>query len=148
RGYWELGESANAKFYLARALAEFEGAEPPRGLALVLLGRIAVAEGLLDEAYEHFDAVVRDFANTKAYLPGLLGRAEVRSILGDHQHSLDDYDELRQKISDAAPHRELTAERVGRSLADRHDAALAAGKLELALKYILLAEQCFKPAEV
>ena len=163
RGYFDQGRYDDAKFHLDRALEAFQGPDPIRGDALVLLGRIAAAEGRFDEAYETFDSVVRDYEKTRAHLAGLLGRAEVRSILGDHERSLIDYQSVHEALAappggPRGPHpnplpggegrvrelrRDITADFVAQSLADRHDAALAGGALELALKYALQAEAFF-----
>ncbi len=148
RGYYDLGEHADAEFNLHAAMDEFVGPEPQRGATLVLLGQVDVAHGRWREAFERFDEVVRDFALTRSHLPGLLGRAEVHSVLGDHDLSLADYQQIRDLLPEAGPRRDVTAPRVARSLTDRHEATLVAGKMDVALQYITLAEQLFEPGRV
>ena len=152
RGYYELGDYARAKVNLERALEQIDSAEPIRGDVLVLQGQIAISYGEMDSAYEKFQLVVRDFVATRSYLPGLLGRAEVEGMLGDHQASQTDYELLRELLPKGGPRRDIDAQRVGQSLCDRHDAALALGKLDRALSYISIAEGFFPadqvPAEV
>ncbi len=148
RGYYDLGEHADAEFNLHAAMGEFVGPEPQRGDTLVLLGQVDVAKGRWREAFERFDEVVRDFALTRSHLPGLLGRAEVHSVLGDHDLGLEDYQQIRDVLPEAGPRRDVTAPRVARSLTDRHEATLVAGKMGIALEYITLAEQFFEPGRV
>jgi TolA-binding protein len=148
RGYFELGQFEHAEYYLNEALARLPEPDRARGDALVLLGQIDVSRSALDEAFEQFDLVVRQYPNTRSYLPGLLGRAAVRSVRGDHEGGLADYGRLCELLSSAGPRRDVTPSRVSASLADRHDAALATGKLMESLQYILLAEAIFEPAEV
>lgn len=148
RGYFELGEFEHAESYLNEALARLPGPDRARGDALVLLGQIDVSRSALDEAFEQFDLVVRQYPNTRSYLPALLGRAVVRSARGDHEGGLADYGRLCELLSSAGPRRDVTHSRVSESLTDRHEAALATGKLMESLQYILLAEAIFEPAEV
>lgn len=143
RGYYELGDYARAQSHLERALGMFEEPDPARGDTLALLGQIAISAGDLDGAFEQFQLVVRDFVTTRSYLPGLLGRAEVQAVLGEHEASLADYRALRVQLPKAGPRRDLTAQRIAQSLCDRHDAALAMGKLDRALEYVSIAEGLF-----
>jgi hypothetical protein len=133
---------------LERALVQIDDAEPTRGDALVLQGQIAISQGELDLAYEKFHLVVRDFVATRSYLPGILGRAEVEGMLGDHQASQADYQLLKDLLPKGGPRRDIDAARIGQSLCDRHDAALALGKLDRALNYITIAEEFFGPDQV
>lgn len=148
RGFFDQGELERAEYYLRLGQSRFAGPEPMRGEGLVLLGHIAVTTGNQDEAFETFNEVVRDYVNTPAYLPGLLGRAEVRSVLGDHAGGLDDYAQVCDLVRIGLPRRDVTPDRVARSLVDRHDAAIATDNLSLALQYILLGERVYEPNNV
>ncbi|TVQ54602.1 MAG: tetratricopeptide repeat protein [Phycisphaerales bacterium] len=148
RGYYDLGRFDDAEFHLTRSMDMFESDEPARGDALVVLGRLAVVRGDLELAYGFFDPVVRDFVGTPSFLPGLLGRAEVNSQLGNHEDSRHDYRELRRRLRNQEGDRFVTKERVAASLVDRHDAALALGQLELAIAYAEIAEELFQPNAV
>ncbi len=143
RGYFQLGEYPRAQKNLEHSLGLFEGPEPPRGQSLVLLGQIDVSDGQLDAALEHFQIVARDFEGTSSYLPGLLGRAEVQSMLGAHEESLADYRTLCQKVPKPVIVREVTPAVIAASLCDRCDAAVALGKLDRALDYVELVETIF-----
>lgn len=148
RGYYDLGEYETSTHQLNQALAWLDEYHPNRGDALGLLGKIAFVETNYEEAYELYDGVVRDFISTTSYLPGLLGRAEVRSVLGDHEGSKSDYQELRKQLKLTKPRRDVNKERIAESLQDRHDAALASRQLDLALEYAEIAEQFFDAFEV
>jgi len=148
RGFFDLGEIERAEFYLRTGQDRFDGPSAVRGDGLVLLGRIAVATGQHEDAFDIFSEVVRDYVNTTAYLPGMLGRAEVRSVLGDHGGSLDDYNTVCDLVGKGLPRRDVTPDRVARSLINRHDSALATQNLDLALSYILPAERLFEPSAV
>ena len=148
RGFFEQGELERAEYYLRLGQSEFTGPAPVRGAGLVLLGRIAIATGNQDDAFEIFNEVVRDYVGTPAALPALLGRADVRAVLGDHAGAVEDYTEVCSITQEQLPRRDVTPQRVARSLTDRHDAALAAENLELALTYVSLAERLFDAAEM
>lgn len=148
RGYYDLGNYPYAEYQLGLVLDLVEDTDDTYGLAMLLLGQIDVHRGNLEEAFGKFDRVVRDFPDTTSRIPALLQRAEVRSVLGDHDGSRQDYDRLIDLIAEAAPRRDVTARRIGRSLCDRHDAALATGRLELALDYVTLARRLFTAEEI
>ncbi len=142
-GYLALGNLAYAEHHVEQALAQVGRAEASRAAALVIQGRIAVARGQWDEAFEFFDEVVRDHAVAPHVVPARLGRAEVYAILGDDASSLEDYRTLRAELSKGGPRRDVSPADAGWSLADRHDAALTSNRLGPALDYIGLAESFF-----
>jgi tetratricopeptide (TPR) repeat protein len=148
RAYYELGNYPYSEYHVEQALQRIGPTDPVRGDALVVLGQISVSRGEWHEAFEHFDRVLRDFASTRSSIPARLGRAEVYSVLGDHQRSLADFRKLHAELSASAPRRDVTSPDGARSLADRHDAALTTGKLPEALDYIILAETFFGSAQV
>lgn len=146
RCYYEVGEYQNAKAQLQHGLSLLDSASPVRGDAYVLLAHIAQAAGDQQTAFEHFHTVAREFVATRSYLPGLLGRAEVQSMLGDHEASQRDYAALRDLLGKIPPRRDVTALDVAASLCDRHDAALTLAQLDRALEYVSIAEGLF-PSE-
>lgn len=152
RGYNELGDDTNAMRYLDRALERLDNFGHPsntaRGAALTLAAQIAMTQGQIETAYNHFDTVEREFVETRHYLPALLGRAEVSSILGMHDEAQTDFRKLVQILTDRGTRAGLSPRRVAASLVDRHDAALARGELKLALSYATIAERIFPQAEV
>ncbi len=148
RGYYELGNFPYAEYHVQQAMEVLQGSDPARASALVLLGQIAVAQGRWHDAFELFDEVVREYATSRWGIPGRLGRAEVYSVLGDDQRSLDDYTVLRDAMADARPRRDVTRDDIARSLSDRHDAALTMERLDAALQYVLLAERVYPPGHV
>lgn len=148
RAYFNLGKYDAAVYQLNRAVELFAGPVALKGEALVLLGSINQVAGMYSDAYDVYDEVVRDYAATPAFLAALLGRAEVLGIMGEHQRSLADYQQVCQELPRAEPRRDLTPLRVARSLADRHDAALTSGMLDTALAYVIPAEGLFPSADV
>jgi len=148
RGYSELGNYPYAEYHVEQAMQRIEESDPIRGDALVVLGQIGVTRGQWHEAFEHFDRVLRDFAAMHSAIPARLGRAEIHSILGDDERSLADFRKLHAELAAALPRRDVTPQDVGRSLADRHDAALTTDRLPEALEYILLAETFFGAGKV
>lgn len=143
RCYFELGDYAKAQTHLQRALGLFARAEAERADALTLLGQIAMATGNPDAALGYFQRVVADFITTRGYLPSLLGRAEVNSMLGAHESSMADYRAVRDELAKSRPRHDVTPQRLAESLCDRNDAALAQGNLERALDFAELAESLF-----
>jgi TolA-binding protein len=114
----------------------------------VLLGHIAFARGEVETASERFDEVVRDFIATPSYLPGILGLAQVNSVLGYHDESQREYRRLSGMLAEIDGHPRISREMIAISLVDRHDAAIATGQLELALGYARLAEEFFARPDV
>jgi len=114
----------------------------------VLQGRLDIARDELGEALEQFDTVVREYPGTRSFGPGLLGRAEVRSILGDHEGSQADYAQLRDMGGDQFMGGQAKRTTIAQSIMDRHDAAIAVGNIDLALTYAQLAESMFDASEV
>jgi tetratricopeptide (TPR) repeat protein len=148
RCYFELGDYTKAETHLQRALGLFHGPEAERADALTLLGQIAMATGNLDAAQGYFQSVVADFITTRGYLPSLLGRAEVNSMLGAHESSMADYRAVRDELAKSRPRNDVTPLRVAERLCDRHDAALAQGNLERGLDFAELAESLFAAEQV
>ncbi len=148
RAYYDLGNYSYAQFHVDQAMGLMADSDVARGPALVVMGRLSAASGHWPEAFDYFDQLVRNFGSTPSAAAGRLGRAEVFSILGDHERSLSDYQALREALAADGPRVGKMAERAARSLADRHDAALTMGRLDTALQYILLAETFFVAAAV
>ncbi len=143
RAYYDLGNYSYAQFHADQAMELIPESDVARGQAVVLLGRLSVAAGQWPEAFDAFDRVVRNFGSTASGAAGRLGRAEVFSILGDHERSIADYQALREALAATGPRGGVNGELAARSLSDRHDAALTMGRLDTALQYILLAETFF-----
>lgn len=148
RAYDRLGALDDAAFNLNHALGLLEGSEAMAGEALEGLGQVALAQGRHEEAAERFGLVVRDFPQTPAFGPALLGRAEVQAMLGEHERSIEDYRELLRHLKTAGPRSRVTREAVARALVDRHDATLAGGRVEQALEFAQIAHDLFAGREV
>jgi len=148
RAYFDLGERESALFHLQRALEVLRDTDAVRGDALVLLGYLAMDDDELERAADLFTTVVETFHDTRSHLAGILGRAEVRSMLGHHDFAIEDYDTLQSELEDGQPRRDIDAERVARSLLSRHNAVLPSGRLDLALRYAERAEAFFSDADV
>jgi tetratricopeptide (TPR) repeat protein len=144
RAYVTLGQERQARFHLDVALERLGPTSPFRAEALVLLGQLAMGRDELDDAVQYFDMVVRDFGDTPSHAAALLGRAETRSLLGDHDAAQADFGLLAEQISRHGS-RGVTPARAAASLIDRHDALLAQAGLETALAYIAVAERLFPP---
>ncbi|MDY7107177.1 MAG: tetratricopeptide repeat protein [Planctomycetota bacterium] len=148
RGYFARGRYDDTEFHLQRALEQFEGPEPARADALLLFGRLAVARNQPERALEYFDAVIGEYSASRAHLPALLARAEVQSIIGRHEASLEDFRQMLERLPEAAGRADVTPRLVAARLADRHDAALTIGRLPLALEYVSLGESLFAAGDV
>ncbi|MCA9296892.1 MAG: tetratricopeptide repeat protein, partial [Phycisphaerales bacterium] len=148
RAYFDLGDSENAAFHLDRALSVLRDTDAVRGDALVLLGNLAVEQDDLELAVDRYSTVVDTFHATRSYLPGLLGRAEVRSMLGHHDLSMADYALVTERLLRGEPRRDITPARVAQSLLDRHNAVLPTGRLDIALAYAKQAETIFRSDDV
>ncbi|MHC5113497.1 MAG: tetratricopeptide repeat protein [Planctomycetota bacterium] len=148
RAYYDLGQYADADFNLVRAAERVRGAENLASEILLYEARLDVALGKVESAHETFGEIIRDHVGSGAHLPAVLGRAETASIRGDHEASLDDFRSVVDRLSSGERRRGVTRRSVAARLADRHDAALTLGDLELALRYVSLAEGLFPGVEV
>lgn len=144
RGYYQLAQYDLAAQQADRALELLDASDPIRGDALEAKGRILLARGAFDEAFDAFRSATVDFEGTSSYLNAMLGRAETHAVLGRHEDSRQDYNALAQAIETNRRVNPPRPDQVAASLIDRHDAALATGQLDLALSYIKLAPQFFK----
>ena len=77
RGYDRLGQFEFAAEQAEQALKLYDPLDAGVADALVILGRIRLAQSDFDAALEAFSRGVADFEGTHGYLPALLGRAEV-----------------------------------------------------------------------
>ncbi len=136
RAYQRSGNDAHAQFNLQKSLEYFQGSEVPSGWAHVVLGQIDSDHGRYETALEHFDFVVRNFEASPCRQPALLGRAAVFSIIGEHEQAIADYIALRDVLLRFSRQVQVTIDRLVESLVNRHDAALAMGRLHIALKYL------------
>ncbi|HRP62196.1 MAG TPA: tetratricopeptide repeat protein [Phycisphaerales bacterium] len=151
RGYFDLGDDRLAEQQLEQAVTLLEESQAVMSDAILMLGRIAAMRGDVDDALERFERVVREYPASPAELPALLGRAEVRSVMGDHAGSREDFAAvinhiMRRDARSQGGH--PSAHGVASSLIDRHDASLAQGELRLAVEYVKLAERLFEPSRV
>lgn len=148
RGYERLGLDDDARHHLEQAFARFENATPDRGRAELLVAHLDMADGRYEEAMSQLAGIVEEYAGVDVELPARLALAEVFGILGQHEQSLDDYRALRGRLERLPASRDVTAIRIADSLANRHDAQLAAGNMATALAYADVAESFFPTGDV
>lgn len=148
RGYAALGRDAEARFALERAFARLDEAAPERAEALLALAWLDLGSSEPVEAVAALDTLIDRFPGLPAELPGRLARATARGMLGDHDGSLSDFEAVARALADHGPARGVDVRRAASSLVDRHDAAMAAGELELALRYADRAEALFDGDDV
>jgi tetratricopeptide (TPR) repeat protein len=146
--YFELGDYDDAGFNIDLAMRRLPESDVRHGEGLLVLGRIALALGEIEQAADLFDQVVRGYIGSGIHLHALLARAETKSILGDHDAALTDYREIIKQIASAERPLDIASSRIAASLADRHDAALTMGDLDRALSYVSLAETLFIASDV
>lgn len=147
RAYHRAGNDQYARFNLEQSLGHFDGTEDAFGWAHVLLGQIDADHGRFEEALEHYDLVVRNFEAAPCQQPALLGRAEVFSIIGEHEQAMADYRELRDMLLREPRQVRVSTGRFVESLIDRHDASLAMGRLRTALDYLSITEPVYEQAD-
>ncbi|MHC4908165.1 MAG: tetratricopeptide repeat protein [Planctomycetota bacterium] len=149
RAYYHTGAYDDAHFQLDLALKEFgDVSDPAKGEALLVLGQLAVTEGDHELARDTLQVVVRDYEGERCHIAAVLNLAEVSSVLGRHDDSIDLYAQLEGMLATAEPQRDVTPIRVANSLIDRHQASLAMGRLERSLRYIQIAETLFPPGDI
>lgn len=148
KAYQRVGNNAYAQHNLNIALSYFSGPEPARGWTLVLLGQLAVQRSDFETALLHFEAAVRDFEAADCYGDALLGRAELYSVLGQHDESISDYENLRDRIIKRRASAIVSREQLVNSVVRRHDASLTMHQLETARRYIDLVRPLFTDADM
>ena len=140
------GDPIRSRHHLNTAMQNSELGSLHRARVLVNLGDLNLSEGKIPEATVFFDEVIFDYPQTKFRADALLGRAAGFSIEGQHQESIQDYQEACTAIEMAPASDEQRLRRIAIALTDRHDAAIVQRDLVLALDYIILANGFF-PSE-
>ncbi len=140
---WRLGRTDDALFQLDEADRRFENQTLLRGRGLLLRARIDVERADRAAALPRLDTIVSDYPGTELLLPARLLRAEVLAAAGEHDSALEDYAAARELLRTAGSRRDVTPRDVVQSIGDRRDTMMAAGDLEVALRYALAAEGVF-----
>ncbi len=125
RGFFELGRYDNAAEHLETAVAGLPSSNALRGEAMLLQARLAQQRLEWDEALQMLDHIVVTYPGTAAFLPALLGRAEVQCELDRTTEAMEDYNALVKALAAAAKRTEwtpsLTARQICTSLLGWHD---------------------------
>jgi len=148
RSAYALGRMDHARDYVEEALARMHGHEPAVGDALLIRARMAVMNQDLVGAQDDLDRVIEAFDTLPSSLAARVARAETRSVLGEHEASLEDFEMVVDRLGLDRRQGEVESEAVALSLVDRHDAMLAIGRLDLALRYLAPAERLFESTDV
>lgn len=125
RSFFELGRWDSAAEHLETAAAGLPTSSALKGEAILLQARLAQQRFEWDEAHQMLDHVVVTYPGTAAFLPALLGRAEVQCELGRTPEAMEDYNSLVRALAAAAKRTEwtpsVTARQVCTSLLGWHD---------------------------
>lgn len=112
KAYVEVGQDAEASRQLEaadRLLAAGDSNNPLRADAAVLLGRLAQRSpkgkdlSTLEQARERYAVVTTEFRGSRAYMPAVLGLAEIDAASREFDRSIDRYSELVQSIVNWKP---------------------------------------------
>ncbi len=151
RAYLETGSTDDARKWLDEAGRGLSGDDP-------LMARVLLMQGLADfgtdkaKAEERYALIVEKFGSSPEYQPALLGLAEALAFQGSHDQAAERYEDLVRRIKADGPTREVSRERVLRSLLSKHDDRMGVGEFASALRYASLGEDLFEgdeaPAEL
>lgn len=130
----ELGERRDAERWFIAAREQLPEADPLHGQAMWGLGRIRFDEDNIVEAWELFAGTVKDFPDSRALLPALIGKAEAEARLHRFDDALASYDRAIDHVDQA-----IAAPPQAGQLADSLDAQysrqFATGDFENALAF-------------
>lgn len=146
RAYVEIGAIASARTQLDHADPDLAQGIAARGLLLMLRGRVEAELGNPQGARDAYEQVVRDYDQTDALLPALLGLGEINALLGNTIESLGAYRRLVDAMTRGWDHREVTPEVVIESLIAHANDQLQRVQLPAALEYAQQAQR-LSPAE-
>lgn len=141
RAYLEEGQPERAREQLALAERVLPPGNERRGLADVLLARIAQNAGEAEEARDRFASVAERFPDTPTQLVALLGLAETEADLGRFDESLDAYRRLNEQLPKHAGIDSVTPQVAEASAAQRLRARLSAEDLARAVDFAEVALQ-------
>ena len=164
KAYFQSDQLPDAGKQLELADSMLPAGNPLKAEIGVLLGRIAQANGQLDQAKDRFQGVMGEFASSRVYPRALLGSAEVlaanRDSESEQQASLERYAELADLVkqaelpssgTDGAPIQskiDVSREALTQSLMRRFDERFSAGRNEEALRFGLMAESLYRDNQV
>jgi tetratricopeptide (TPR) repeat protein len=146
RAYLETGDIASARSQLAAVLELSDESQPVHADATILLARIDETLGELESARDRFASVVKHAQTDPAFLPALLGLAEMHAALDEDDLALERYQELIGELTYGKRHRDVTREVVAASLGARAEERLSAEAPQAALRFATLAQDLFSPA--
>jgi tetratricopeptide (TPR) repeat protein len=151
RGYYELGDHERSLEHLNYASKWLEATDELRSSVLFLLGRIAQNASDMEEAFLNFDTVIKELPSASAYLPSLLGRAEIYAQTDRFPPALEDYTNLIAQLVDLSrrgkDRRDITSDDVTASMIVWHDRLQAAGDLVMAKRFLKAAERLYESGE-
>lgn len=147
RAYVETGAIDSARVQLDHADPVLPSGEASRGLLLMLKGRVEAAMGNPHGARDAYDQVVRDYDQTRALLPALLGLGEINAQLGNTVESIAAYRRLVEAMTAGWDHREVTPKVVTDALVAHANDQLGRSELPAALAYAQQAERLASPGD-
>jgi tetratricopeptide (TPR) repeat protein len=150
KAYFEAGQPDNAEKQLDAAEGLLDRGSLLRADATLLLGQIAQNRGehALEQAREKFTLVVTEFRSSPAYVPAVLGLAEVDAASREFDQSMERYAEVTELIRKGEAPREIDRERVNDSLLNRYRERYEDHDLPTALRFAQMAETLYPDAEV
>lgn len=140
RAYLSLAspEIDEAQAQLVRALELFDPSSAASAEALVVVARLELHRGRLDEARERLLRVAQWFGASEWYLPSLLTMAELESAAGNLDASMEHYAALVAMANDGPLPRWITRAEIWESLTSESESRLSAGDVDRAQRLALL----------
>lgn len=145
RGYRDLGQWGQATSVVEQAIETCGPTDPIRGEAWVLLGQMRSATGDLEGAFVCHDHALEELPASRSNLPALVGRGEIRSLLGDHIAALADLGEAGRLLKSGRTHPDVDMAMLTTVYMDRYEAVLLQGWLDHALAYAAAARSLHEP---
>lgn len=145
RAHYDTGALNEAGRQLDEAARQFLESDPRWASVQALLGRIDEQTGEPGKAKQRYEAVLSRVPDGPSRLPPMLGLAEVRDSLGEHDESAAMYRELIAKLAVGERADRVNPATVSRSLLERQRGRVTASDTPRALE---LAQLALRAAEI
>lgn len=145
RAYYNAGYPQAAKPHLEHAIGLLPELHEDSGRALVVLGRVSIAEDDLGTARDNFLAAIERFPAGNNYISASLGLAELEAAMGHHPRALGAFQNAVSEFSRKNASRDVKREEIETAIAQQFDRLALESQHGIALEYAKLIEAFIEP---
>lgn len=140
RAYYNSGYPQAARPHLERSLDLLSNLHQDAGRALVVLGRVSMAEEDLGNARDQFLAAIERFPAGNVYVSANLGLAELEATVGHHVRAIEAFQDAISEFSRSNAARDVSRRDIESAIAQQFDRLTLEGANTIALRYADLIE--------